>query len=148
MAKTTDPEKNAKDKIFAQSLPSRIKETAWWLYQHELGRIDPATGRPYSSRKALSNTLMWMDEQKLLLEVLKIRPNEMQRRMLQMLAEGMSQKQIAHALGKNVQTTRVHFARLRTRLGAETLYQLMATAVEKGWVKPKPYKEEKPGKQP
>jgi DNA-binding CsgD family transcriptional regulator len=128
-------DKHAKDMIFQQPMPLRIRQSAWWLYQHELSRIDPVTGQTYISGKALSNALKWMEEQSLLLEILKQRPNEIQRRMLQMLAEGMSEKQIAHALGKNVRTTRVHFSRLRTRLGMETLYQLMAHSVEEGWVR-------------
>lgn len=54
--------------------------------------------------------------------------------MLQLLANGLSEKQIAHKLGKNVSTTRVQIMRMRTRLGMNTLYQLVAVAVEEGWI--------------
>jgi len=134
-------EKQAKETIFTQPVPAGVKQSAWWLYQHEMGKIQPT---PYTTEKVLTDVLLWMDEQRLLIETLKMTPTQEQRRMLQMLAEGMSQKQIAHALGANARTTRVLFMRMRDRLGMHTLYQLMATAVEKGWVKLQSNKNERP----
>ncbi len=127
-------DKQAKGTIYDQPLPLRVRETAWWLYQYELRRIDPATKKPYAPHKALEHTLKWMYEQLLLIESQKLRPNDKQRRMLQMLAEGMSEKQIAHALGMSASTARATFLRLRTRLGMQSMYQLMAHAVQRKWV--------------
>lgn len=139
---SADFDKYAKDLIFAQPAPAAVKQSAWMLYQHEMAKTKPT---PYNNEKALTNVLLWMDEQRLLMELLKKSPTDEQRRMLQMLADGMSQKQVAHALGENVRTTRVQFMRMRNRLGMDSLYQLMAIAVEKGWVKFKK-KDKRPGK--
>jgi len=87
-----------------------------------------------------------MYEQILLIESQKLQPNDIQRRMLQMLAEGLSEKQIAFELGMNVGTARVIFLRLRTRLGMQSMYQLMAHSVHRGWVKLKTNKDERPRK--
>ena len=135
----------AKDTIMDQPLPLRVRDTAWWLYQYELRRIDPSTKKPYAPHKALEHTLKWMYEQLLLIESQKLRPNDKQRRMLQMLAEGMSEKQIAFELGMNPQTARGTFLRLRTRLGMASLYQLMAHSVQKGWVRITSNKDERAG---
>ena len=84
-----------KDIIFARQLPLGVRRSAWWLYLHELNRIDIATGKAYTPRKALQNVLAWMDEQQVLLERVKQSPTQMQLRLIQMLADGKSQKQIA-----------------------------------------------------
>jgi DNA-binding NarL/FixJ family response regulator len=138
---SADFDKHAKDMIFAQEVPPGVKQTAWWLYQHERNKVKAT---PYNDEKVLASVLAWMDEQRLFIETLKMGPTDEQRRRLQMLAEGMSQKQIAHALGQNVGTTRAYFTRLRARLGMDTLYQLMATAVERGWVKLKSKNDDRP----
>lgn len=119
----------ARQTIFEQrSLLMSIRRSAWWLYRHEVER-------GYSPYDALDNVLKWMAEQAEMLERVKREPTQMQRRMLQMLADGYTQKQIAMELGKNVQTMKQHFYKARERLGVETMYQLMAVAVRKGWVK-------------
>jgi len=134
---------NAKDTIFAQPLPLQVRQSAWWLYQYELRRIDPATKKPYPPQQALEHTLKWMYEQLLLIESQKLQPNDIQRRMLQMLAEGLSEKQIAFKLEMNPGTARVIFLRLRTRLGMQSMYQLVAHSVHRGWVQLKSDKKER-----
>src|SRR5512139_3027236 len=112
----------AMETIFAQQgLLLCIRRTAWWLFQHEMKRTDPATGRMYTPWKALDNTLKWMAEQCQMLERVKQEPTQMQRRLLQMLADGKSQKQIALELGVDARSVRVRFAKLRSRMGAESL---------------------------
>lgn len=125
----------AREAIFSQrGLLISIRRSAWWLFQHEMTRTDPHTGQFYTPRKALENTLNWMADQAEVLERVKQEPTQMQRRLLQMLAEGKTPKQIAYELGKNARTLRVHFSHIRSRLGVETMYQVMAVAVKKGWV--------------
>ena len=146
MTRASVTDNNARETIFDQPLPLPVRQSAWWLYQHELRRIDPATRQPYPPHQVLENTLKWMYEQILLIESQKLQPNDIQRRMLQMLAEGLSEKQIAFELGMNVGTARVIFLRLRTRLGMQSMYQLMAHSVHRGWVKLKTNKDERPRK--
>ena len=126
----------ARETIFEQkSLLLCIRRTAWRLYEHELERTDPDTGSLYTPWKALDNVLKWMAEQSEMLERVKQEPTQMQRRLLQMLADGKSGKVIAFELGIHEKTLRTHFVRLRSRLGVETLYQVMAISAKKGWVK-------------
>jgi DNA-binding CsgD family transcriptional regulator len=126
----------AKETIFEQtSLLTAIRRTAWWLFCHELSRKDPETGKLYTPYKALDNALKWMGEQSEMLERVKQEPTQMQRRLLQMLAEGKSGKQIALEIGIHEQTLRTHFSRMRSRIGVETMYQLIAVGVKKGWVR-------------
>ncbi len=127
-----------RDVIFAQLVPLGVRRSAWLLYQHEIDRIDPATGKNYRPRKALRNVLAWIDEQRLLLELIKQRPTPTQLRLLQMMVDGMTQKEIAFVLGKNVATTKLHFSHLRERLGVGTLYQAIAIATKRGWVRVSP----------
>lgn len=132
-------DKQAKDTIFGQPLPLPVRQSAWWLYQHELSQIDPVP-----PPQALENTLKWMVEQLLLIESRKLQPNNIQRRMLQMLVEGLSEKQIAFELGMNLATARWIFLRLRTRLGLQSTYQLVAHSVHRGWVRLTSDRNERP----
>ncbi len=129
----------AKETIFEQtSLLMAIRRTAWWLFCHELNRKDPRTGKAYTPYKALENVLKWMAEQSEMLERVKREPTQMQRRLLQMLADGKSGKQIAMEMGIHEQTLRTHFSRMRSRIGVETMYQVVAVSVKKGWIKVPP----------
>lgn len=126
----------AKQTIFEQKgLLLCIRRTAWWLFQYELTRTDPATGKPYTPWKALDNVLKWMGEQSEMLERVKREPTQMQRRLLQMLADGKSQKQIALELGIDARNVRSRFYKLRSRLEVDTLFQAIAVATKKGWVR-------------
>jgi DNA-binding CsgD family transcriptional regulator len=126
----------ARATIFAQkSLLLCIRRTAWWLFQHELTRTDPDTDKYYTPWRALENVLKWMAEQSEMLERVKQEPTQKQKRLLQMLADGKSQKEIAVELGVNPRSLRTHFFRMRSRLGVETLFQALAVGVRKGWVR-------------
>jgi DNA-binding CsgD family transcriptional regulator len=132
MSKNTD----AKEVIFAQrGLLMSTKRTAWWLFEHELTRVDPYTGKLYTPHKALDNALKWLCEQYYRYERIRLEPTQLQRTLLQMLVDGKSQKQIAYELHRNHRTVRVHFDKLRERVGAESLYQVIALATKKRWVK-------------
>lgn len=121
--------------IFSQQgLLMAVRRTAWFLFCHEMTRKDPATGTLYTPRKALSNTLRWMDEQAEFMERVKQEPTQLQRRMLQMLANGMSGKQIAYKLGIHEKTIRTYFRRLKAKLGVETMYQVVGISVKMGWI--------------
>jgi DNA-binding NarL/FixJ family response regulator len=130
-------ENNAREMIFAQPLPLGVRRSAWWLYLHELSRLDPATGRNYTRHRAIKNVLGWMREQQVLIERMKQHPTQTQLLLLQMLADGKTQKEIAFELGKNYGTLALHFMHLRRRLGVETLYQVVAISVKRGWVRVK-----------
>jgi DNA-binding CsgD family transcriptional regulator len=121
--------------IAAQPVPPGVKRTACWLYQHEMSRIRQRT--PYSDEQVLTNVLFWIDEQRLLIQESNKIPAPENRRQLQMLVDGMTQKEIALALGEHPRATRARFNRLKNRLGFGTLYELVATAVKRGWVRPK-----------
>ncbi len=126
----------AKTIIFSRrDLLMSIRRSAWWLFRHELDRVDPATGRLYTPRRALKNTLRWMDEQATFLERIKQEPTQLQKRLLQMLVDGHSQKQIALQLGISERTINTHFSRFRISVGAKTVYQALAFSVSRGWVK-------------
>lgn len=115
--------------IFGQrSLLLCVRRTAWWLFEYELRRGHPPEA-------ALDHVLKWMAEQLDMLERVKREPTQLQRHLLQMLADGKSQKQIALELGIRVGSVRVRFARLRKRVGADSLFQVMAIAAKKRWVK-------------
>lgn len=128
----------AKNVIFEQkSLLMSIRRSAWWLFQYELRRTDPDTGQLYTPYQALDNTLRWMAEQSEQLERVRREPTQTQKQILQMLVDGMTQKQIARELGINPRTIRVHFYKIRARFRVSTMYQVMAICVKKGWVQVK-----------
>lgn len=54
--------------------------------------------------------------------------SERQREVLQLIARGHTDRQIAHALGISIFTVQMHCRRLKSRLGAST----RAEAVQKG----------------
>jgi len=123
---------HAKEIIYAQPLPGAVKRPAWWLYQHELSKTRPTI---YTVEKTLTNVLLWMEEQRLLIEIIKVRPTALQQRLLQMLVDGKSQKQIAFELSKNPRTIHVNFSRLRKRISVDNLYEAVALGVSKKWIK-------------
>lgn len=122
----------AQQVIFEQDVPSAVRRSAWLLYQHELSRINPVTCKPFSSQKALSNILRWISEQK----SKRRRLTPMQRQILYLLAvEGLSQKEIAHRLGRDRGTIKLRFAQIRQRLGVTSMYQVVVLAVQHGWIR-------------
>jgi DNA-binding NarL/FixJ family response regulator len=136
MNSSTNGKAKARQTIYAQEkIPLSIKRTAWILYQHELTRVDPRTCKPFIPRKALSNTLKWMAFQKERQEAGLKQLSPMQTQILEMLVhEGLSQKQIAHALQRNPDTIKHHCERIRRKVGVNSMYQVVAVAVDLGWV--------------
>jgi DNA-binding NarL/FixJ family response regulator len=123
----------AKQVIEEQDAPQSIKRSAWVLYQHELERIDPATTKPFSSRRALANTLKWIALQAAKRKMKRLTP--MQRQIIYLLAvEGLSQKQIANRLKRDRGTIKLRFAQIRQQFGMVSMYQVVALAVERGWI--------------
>ena len=68
-------------------------------------------------------------------------PTPTQRLYLQLLADGLSQKQMACKLGKSMGTIKLSFRKVRDRLGLQSNYQVIALAVSRGWVKVPPFEE-------
>jgi DNA-binding NarL/FixJ family response regulator len=126
----------ARSTIEAQRISQRVRASAWQLYEHELDRMDPHTGKPYTPRKALRNVMLWIEGQRKQQEKAKCSPTPRQRLVLQMMVSGMKQNQIAERLGISVRTLKYHFSSMKSRLGVETLYQVVAISVQEGWIKP------------
>ncbi len=126
----------ARQIIFAQEMISlSIKRTAWILLQHELIREDPQTCKPFTLRKALSNTLKWISMQRHRQEAGLRQLSPMQKKIIEMLViEGLTQKQIAYQLKRDPDTIKHHCERIRKKVGVESMYQVVAVAVELGWV--------------
>ena len=125
----------ARQTIFAQLAPLSVKRSAWVLYQHELTRIDPRTRKPFTPRRALSNTLKWLAWQATRQDAAMKTITPTQRRILHLLVvEGLTQKQMALALGVETVTIKRHFTEIRKRIGVSSTYQVVAIAVEMGLV--------------
>ena len=126
----------AKETIDAQeAVPLSIKRSAWILFQHQLSRINPATGKPFTARRSLSDTLKWMDLQKQRHDAIMKQLTPMQKQIITLIVEeGLTQKQIAQRLGLEHITVRYHMSEVRKRIGAASTYQVVAVAVEMGWI--------------
>jgi DNA-binding CsgD family transcriptional regulator len=130
----------ARQIIFEQDASLAERRSAWGLYQHELTRTDPARLKPYTPRTALKNTLQWLADQRLRRTRKRLTP--MQRQIVQLLsAEGLTQKQIAQRLGRKPETIKKRCSQIKQQLGLESLYQVVAVAIERGWVDPPTMKE-------
>lgn len=127
--------KLARATIFAHEIPLSIKRSAWALFQHELDRMNPATSKAFSQRKALSNTLRWMAQQKKRQEKKLKKLTPTQNKIIHMLVvEGLTQKQMALRLNRELRTIKHHFAQIKIKVGLASMYQVVAVAVELGWV--------------
>jgi DNA-binding NarL/FixJ family response regulator len=112
-----------------------IKRSAWLLFQHELGKTNPATSKPFTVRRALSNTLKWMRQQKARQDAALQQLTPTQRTIIRLVVEeGLTQKEVALRLGRELVTIKKHVAEIRSRMGVSSLYQVVAVAVERGWV--------------
>lgn len=121
--------------IYEQEAPLSIKRSAFGLYEHELDRIDPATSKPFTSRKALANVLRWIAWQKARHDADDKTLTLRQRQLLYLLVvEGLTQKEMALALKISEKTIKRHFENIRQRIGVDSTYQVVALAVEHGWV--------------
>lgn len=133
------PSKNsmtqARQIIYSQTMSLSIKRSAWILFRHELTRIDPKTGRAITRRKALVNVLKWASAQKSRLDAGLKQLSPMQIKIVEMLVmEGLTQKQIALRLKRDPNTIKHHCERIRKKVGVESMYQVVAIAVDQGWV--------------
>ena len=109
-----------------------IKRSAWLLFQHELSRINPETNKPFTVNHALTNVLKWMAGQKAMQSFRQLSPRE--REIIGMIVEGLTQQQIALELGCKLGTVKIHLTRIRQKVGAVSTYQVVAIAVERGWI--------------
>ena len=126
---------NAHQTIYAQDALLSVKRSAWALYRHELAQTNPLTHRPYTRREALSNVLRWMQLQKKRGTMARIELTPTQSKILQLLVtEGLTYKEIALRLGRKSSTIKNHMAQMRTRVGLNSTPQVIAVAVEYGWV--------------
>lgn len=125
--------RQAQQIINSQADTSRgIKRSAWLLFRHELTRTNPSTAKPFTVNRALSNVLKWMAGQKAMQNFRELTPRE--REILAMIVEGLTQNQIALELGCKRVTVKAHLTQIRQKVGAVSTYQLVAIAVERGWV--------------
>ena len=109
-----------------------IKRSAFVLFRHELSRNNPHTSRPFTPHQALLNVLKWMTGQKAMQNFRQLTPKE--RELICFLVEGLTQKQMALELGCDPVTIKRHFSQIRRKVGAISTYQVVAVAVERGWV--------------
>jgi DNA-binding NarL/FixJ family response regulator len=117
--------------IFSQEMiPLSIKRTALFLFEHELEREQPRT-----ENEALSNTLKWMRIMKHRQEAGLLQLTPMQKKIIELLVyEGLTQKQIALRLERDPNTIKHHCTRIRKKVGVDSMYQVVAVAVDLGWV--------------
>lgn len=66
--------------------------------------------------------------------VTPLRPSELQRRILQMLAEGLTDRAIALQLSIGERTVREHLRALAEASGSKGRFALGAAAVRLGWI--------------
>ena len=126
---------DAKAIIFSQDVPRNLQRSGLLLFEHECGRTDPETGKKFTKSKALANVLEWMLESRVRRErSRRMMLTPMERQVLQMLVNGLTQRQISIELKKNIRNVRRCFTRVRKRLGVGTLYQVIAISVSYGWV--------------
>lgn len=128
----------AKKIIFSQediSLP--IKRSAWRLFIHELGKRDPKKKRAVSPKKALEAILAWMQVKKDQEKRAVFKINSMQKRILYLIiVEGFTRGQAAIHLDRSPETIKQYCINLRKQLGVDSFYQVVAIAIDRGWVPP------------
>ena len=110
-----------------------IRQSAWILFQHEISRIDPETGRPYTARRALNNVLRWMAGQRARDLAVRLTPAEL--RIMKLLVEGLTLKQVALEVGVSQRSVTRHMKNVRRKTGTVSMYQVIAVAVDRGWVR-------------
>lgn len=62
------------------------------------------------------------------------RPNDAERRVLECLADGMSDKRIAREIGSPLATVTSRVRRLMAKAGADNRTHLLALAIRRGWI--------------
>ncbi len=128
---------NARQIIYNQDALLSIKRSAWALYQHELSRTNPNTGRHFTPRRALSNTLRWMSIQTRRGVMNIIHLSDVETAILKLrVTEGLAFKQIAYRLKLPERTVKYRMAQVRARVGLSSTDQVVAIAIEYGLVAP------------
>lgn len=125
----------AKEIIYEQEGVSLgVKRSALELYRMEMEKMSMQPRKGYTERKALSGVLKWMAGQAAKEKYFRqLTAKELE--ILQLLVEGMPQKQIAMELGLSAKTVKRYFSLIRKKTRVGSTYQLVAVAVERGWVK-------------
>lgn len=122
--------KDAKETIYAQEdMPVSIKRSAFKLFEHELKK-----DKPIPARRALSNVLKWMALQKARQQEGLRYLTPTHKLILQLMVEGLTQKQIALRLGRAERTVVRYCVEIRQLVRVDSIYQAIAVAVERGWV--------------
>lgn len=109
----------AKQTIYAQDASLPVKRSAWFLFEHELMK-----GGQWVT--ILPGVLKWMSDQRLT-------PRE--KHIIRLLVQGMTQKQIAFEMGCKQRMVRFHLTRVRQKLKLVSTDQVIAVAVDRGWVR-------------
>lgn len=128
----------AKEIIFrAEDIPLPIKRSAWRLFLHEIEKRDPKRKRAVSPKKALEAILAWMEVKKNQEDRAAYKINSMQRRILYLIiVEGFTRSQAAIHLDRSPETIKQYCINLRKQLGVDSFYQVVAIAIDRGWVPP------------
>lgn len=120
----------AKKVIFEQEIPLPIKKSGWRLFRLE-------TEKGSSPKKALDNILAWMLIQSEKEAREKIKVSTIQKKLLYLIiVEGFTRSQAALHLDRSPETVKQYCITLRKQLGVDSFYQVVAIAIERGWVPP------------
>jgi DNA-binding NarL/FixJ family response regulator len=125
--------RQAHEAIIAQEVGPGVRESALFLFEHEIKRIDPDTGRHYTARRALKNVLRWVAGQKARQTITRLTPAEL--RIMRLLVEGLTMKQISLEIGVSFRVVKRHMQNVRRKTGTVSMYQVIAVAVDRGWVR-------------
>jgi len=123
----------ARKRIYEQQVSLSVRRAAWMLFEHELGRINPSTSKPFTVSRALTNVLRWMAGQKAKQDFKQLSPR--QREVVALMVEGFSQKQMALEMGCGHRTIKRYLWEIRRKIKVISNYQVVAIAVDRGWVK-------------
>src|SRR5688572_13670089 len=104
-----------------------VKRSAKFLFDHEMKKRRPST-----PRKALQRVLRWMAEQRAQSMAIYLTPAEL--RIVMLLVHGLTLKQISLEVGTSFRAVKKHMQNVRKKTGTLSTYQVIAVAVDRGWV--------------
>lgn len=111
-----------------ENVPLGVKRSACFLFEHEMKKSHHPT-----PRQALHNVLRWMDEQRRQNMIIHLTPAEL--RIVMLLVEGLTLKQISLEIGTSFRSVKRHMQNVRRKTGTVSMYQVIAVAVDRGWVR-------------